>query len=164
MVPGLGIAVGEKLYSPGLDDFLFACVVAWAKNTYPDYAVSPGVIMLQSRATEEDKLRRQSFYAKQGFEFEWTDEAQRSGVYHKDKVGRLIGVYSSGLIAEFGGEAMLQTLIKQDEERRAMEQRLNKAESLNNAVHQALDKERHTTQMLMVILMLLLLIVLWAVL
>lgn len=79
-------------------------------------------------------------------------------------MGRLIGVCESTLIVEFGGEAMLQTLIKQDQERQELEQRMVKIEALNNVVHQALDKERHTTQVLTVALLFTLVIVLWAVL
>jgi hypothetical protein len=65
-------------------------------------------------------------------------------------------------VVEFGGEDMLRSLIKQDEERKELETRMSKIESLNNAVHQALDKERHTTQVLMIALVVMLVICLWA--
>jgi len=162
--PKNGVIVGERMRAPGLEDFLFAAVVSWAKNTYPDYSASPGMLMMQARGTDEERLHRQAFYAKQGFEFEWNDQGQRSALYYKDRVGRLIGVCESTLIVEFGGEAMLQTLIKQDQERQELEQRMVKIEALNNVVHQALDKERHTTQVLTVALLFTLVIVLWAVL
>lgn len=160
--PKAGVHVGEPLLGTGLDDFLFAAVVTWAKNTYSDYKTSPGMVMLPAGTSEDEKLRKQAFYAKQGFEFEWASDGQRSGMYFKDRIGRLIGVCESTRIVEFGGEDMLQTLIKQDEERKALEQRMTKVESINNVVHQALDKERHTTQVLTVALLLVLLIALWA--
>jgi hypothetical protein len=162
--PKPGIVVGEKMRGPGLEDYLFAAVVCWAKNTYPEYRASHGTVLTPSRTSEEDKLRKQAFYAKQGFEFEWGGEGQRTGVYSKEQVGRLIGVCESNFIAEFGGEAMLQTLIKQDENQQALERRLSKSEALNNAIHQALDKERHTSQALIVALVLTMALVLWAVL
>ncbi|TDR82888.1 hypothetical protein [Paludibacterium purpuratum] len=162
--PKAGINLSDSLPGTGLDDFLFATVVAWAKGTYPDYSASPGMLMIQAGTSETEKLHKQAFYAKQGFEFEWSDDQQRSGLYYKDKVGRLIGVCDSSMITEFGGEAMLQTLIKQDQERHEMAQHLAKIESMNNAVHQALDKERHTTQALAVALGVVILIGLWAVL
>jgi hypothetical protein len=160
--PKAGISISDRLHSPGLDEFLFATVISWARHAYPDYSASPGMLMIQGNATEEDRLRKQSFYAKQGFEFEWQDDTQRSGLYYKDKASRLIGVCDNPQVVEFGGEAMLQTLIKQDEEQKSLEARMAKIESMNNAVHQALDKERHTAQALMVVLVVVLLIGLWA--
>ena len=162
--PKAGINITTSLAGTGLDDFLFAAVIAWAKQAYPDYAASPGMMTLPANINETDKLARQSFFAKQGFEFEWKDDHQRSGMYYKDRIGRLIGVSECKLIAEFGGESMLQSLIRQDQERLELEQKLAKVETLNNMVHQALDKERHTTQALTVALIIVLLIGLWAVL
>jgi len=160
--PKAGINVSDRLRGQGLEEFLFAQVISWTKRAYPDYRVSPGMQMLPSTASEDERLRKQSFYAKQGLDFEWSDDAKRSGLFYKDKVSRLIGVCDNPHVVEFGGEAMLQTLIKQDEEHRVLEQRLEKSESMNNAVHQALDKERHTAQALMVALVVILLVGLWA--
>ncbi|MBV8048501.1 MAG: hypothetical protein JO171_15210 [Paludibacterium sp.] len=162
--PKAGLNITDTLAGTGLDDFLFSIVVAWAKATYGDYSASPGMLMIQAGTSETEKLHKQAFFAKQGFEFEWRDEQQRSGIYYKDKVGRLIGVCESAMITEFGGESMLQTLIKQDQDRHEMQQHLSKIESMNNAVHQALDKERHTTQALAIALGVVILMGLWAVL
>lgn len=160
--PKAGVNIGERMNGTGLDDFLFAAVVAWAKNVYADYKASPGMLVIQPGTPEAEKLHLQAFYAKQGFDFEWSADGQRTGMYFKDRIGRLIGVCESARIVEFSGEDMLQTLIKQDEERKALEIRVSKSEAVNNVVHQALDKERHTTQVLTVILVLMLLLVLWA--
>lgn len=160
--PKSGINVGEAMRGPGLAEFLFSAVVSWAKNTYPEYSASPGTLLLSARLSDDEKLRKQAFYAKQGFEFEWSGEGLRTGTYQKDQVSRLIGVCDSTFIAEFSGETMLQTLIRQDEEHQALQKRLAKSEALNNAVHQALDKERHTSQALIVALVLTLLMVLWS--
>jgi hypothetical protein len=162
--PRAGIIITDTVQGSGLDDFLFAAVVAWVKITYPSYSVSPGMVTIQNSSTEADKLHRQAFYAKQGFDFEWNDNSQRSGLYFKDKASRLIGVCENEQIAEFGGEAMLQTLIKQDQDRQELEQRMAKTQAMNNAVHQALDKEKHTAQALMVALVIVLIIGMWAVL
>lgn len=161
--PQAGMAVFDRFAGLGLDDFLFAQVVSWARHSYPDYRVSPGMVPLVPGTPEAERLRKQAFYAKQGFEFEWSEDG-RSGMYFKDRTSRLIGVSDSPRIAEFGGEDMLQTLIKQDEERHALEARLNKVQALNNTVHQALQKERHTAQSLMVALGVFILIALWAIL
>ncbi|WP_215781819.1 MULTISPECIES: hypothetical protein [unclassified Paludibacterium] len=160
--PKAGILITDTLQGAGLDDFLFAAVIAWVKGTYPEYSASPGMLMIQAGTSESERLHKQAFFAKQGFDFEWSDEQQRSGLYYKDKVNRLIGVCESTMIAEFGGEAILQTLIKQDQDRHELQQRMEKIESLNNAVHQALDKERHTTQVLAVVLVVVMIIGLWA--
>lgn len=162
--PKAGILITDTVHGTGLDDFVFAAVISWAKAVYPNYSVSPGSVSISSNASEDERLHRQAFYAKQGFEFEWTDDTRRAGLYFKDKANRLIGVCESTLVAEFGGEAMLQTLIKQDQQRQELEQSMAKIQSMNNAVHQALDKERHTAQALMVALVIILIIGLWAIL
>lgn len=160
--PRAGITIGERMHGTGLDDFLFAAVIAWCKQVYPDYKASPGTLALQAGTPEDVRLHQQAFYAKQGFDFEWSTEGPRTGTYSKDRIGRLIGVCESTQIVEFGGEDMLQTLIKQDEERKALEQRMAKIEAVNNVVHQALSKEKHTTQVLTVALIATLLVILWA--
>jgi hypothetical protein len=160
--PKAGVNIGERLQGTGLDDFLFAAVVSWCKHIYPDYKASPGMLMIQGGTSEEEKLHKQAFYAKQGFDFEWSAD-QRSGMYFKERVGRLIGVCESSRIVEFSGEDMLLSLIRQDEERKTLETRMGKIESMNNVVHQALDKEKHTTQVLTVIVVLMLVLVLWAI-
>ena len=159
--PKAGIIITDTVAGSGLDDFLLAAVVSWVKATYPAYRVSPGSVSIQNASTEAERLHKQAFYAKQGFDFEW-EESQRSGLYFKDKASRLIGVCENKQIAEFGGEAMLQTLIKQDQERHELEQRMAKTQAMNNAVHQALDKEKHTAQALMVALVIVIVIGLWA--
>jgi hypothetical protein len=160
--PKAGIIIGDSLSATGLDDFLFAAIVSWAKSSYPDYKASPGMLMVPVGTTDEAKLHLQAFYAKQGFDFEWKPDDPRAGLYFKDKISRLIGMCDNSNLVEFSGEDMLRSLIKQDEERKELETRMGKIESLNNAVHQALDKERHTTQVLMVALVVMLVICLWA--
>jgi hypothetical protein len=160
--PRAGVIITDTVRGSGLDDFLFAAAVAWVKATYPNYSVSPGMVSIQNSASEAEKLHKQAFYAKQGFEFEWNDDNKRSGLYFKDKANRLIGVCENSLIAEFGGEAMLQTLIKQDQERQELEASITKIQAMNNVVHQALDKEKHTAQALMVALVIVIIIGLWA--
>jgi hypothetical protein len=161
--PKGGIAVSDMMSGSGLDIFLFAGVISWVKNVYPDFSVSPGMITLPNTATEDDRRRKSAFYARQGLEFEWKDEAQRSGLYFKDKVSKLIGVCDIDTIAEFGGEAMLQALAKQDEERYALQQRVATMETQTRSFHAALLKERSTTQVLAGMLVLLLLLVIWVV-
>ncbi|WP_051228760.1 hypothetical protein [Paludibacterium yongneupense] len=161
--PKGGIAVSDLMRTSGLDIFLFAGVISWAKSVYPDFSVSPGMITLVPAATEDDRRRKSAFFARQGLEFEWKDEAQRSGLYFKDKVSKLIGVCDVDTIVEFGGEAMLQALAKQDEERYQLQQRVATMETQTRSFHAALLKERSTTQVLAGLLILLLLLVVWVV-
>jgi hypothetical protein len=52
--PKAGIKIGDSLAGTGLDDFLFAAVVAWAKASYPDYKVSPGMLVVPVGTRDEE--------------------------------------------------------------------------------------------------------------
>ena len=64
-------------------------------------------------------------------------------MYFKDKVNKLLGVWNKELITEVGGEAMLQSLARQDETRAELEQRLEKLESVHDSLKRALQRTHH---------------------
>lgn len=54
-------------------------LVAWAKENYPNYS-AVGIRLVHSQAYDENKERRNRFYARFGFRFKWDDEnTQREG-------------------------------------------------------------------------------------
>ncbi|MBN3006776.1 hypothetical protein JW897_23845 [Chromobacterium alkanivorans] len=161
--PKSGVMASPGFVGTGLDAFLFASVIAWAKGICPDHAISPGMISMSQTSSEEERLQRNAFFASQGFEFEWQDANQRSALYFKDKVNKLLGVWNKELITEVGGEAMLQSLARQDETRAELEQRLEKLESVHDNLKRALQKERTTAQILTGVLILFAICGLWAV-
>ncbi|WP_159875482.1 MULTISPECIES: hypothetical protein [Aquitalea] len=161
--PKNGVNCTEAFAGQGLDTFLFAQTIAWVKGIYPDYAISPGMIAITGNASEEEKLRRNAFYASQGFQFDWQDAAQRTGLYFKDKISRLLGVWDKEHIQEVGGEAMLQSLAMQDESRLALEEKVALLESAHSSMKSALQKERNTSQILMGVLIIGVMLALWAV-
>jgi hypothetical protein len=160
--PKNGINCTEAFAGLGLDTFLFAQTISWVKGAYPDYAISPGLIGITGNVSEEEKLRRNAFYASQGFQFDWQDAAQRTGLYFKDKVSRLLGVWDKEHIQEVGGEAMLQSLAQQDETRAALEDKVNRLESSYSSLKSALQRERNTSQILMGVLIIGVMLALWA--
>ncbi len=161
--PKNGISPSDMMRGTGVDTFLFAAVINWVKMYYPEYAVSPGMVTMPSGASEDDKLQRHAFYASQGFSFEWKDELQRSGLYFRDKVSRLIGVCSLPHLQSFTGETMLLSLAEQDQARHALQRKVDLMEARSASLQAMLAKERSTTQILLGILVLLLLIGTWAV-
>jgi hypothetical protein len=94
----------RSLCRTGLDTFLFAQTIAWVKGIYPDYAINPGMIAITGNASEEEKLRRNAFYASQGFQFDWQDAAQRTGLYFKDKISRLLGVWDKSIFRKWAAK------------------------------------------------------------
>ncbi|GGY10768.1 hypothetical protein [Paludibacterium paludis] len=161
--PKNGISPSDMMRGTGVDAFLFASVIAWTKASYPDYAVSPGMITMPAGASEDDKLQKHAFYASQGFSFEWKDELQRSGLYFRDKVSRLIGVCTLPNLQMFNGETMLLSLAEQDQARTTMQTKINQMEARSASLQALLQKERSTTQVLLGVLVLLLIIGTWAV-
>ena len=161
--PKNGINCTEAFTGLGLDTFLFAQGINWVKSAYPDYAISPGMVYISGTASEEEKLRRNAFYASQGFQFDWQDATQRSGLYFKDKVSRLLGVWDKQHIQEVGGEAMLQSLSQQDETRAELEEKVTRLEAAHSNLKSALQKERNTSQILMGVLIVGVMLALWAV-
>ncbi|MBM2884452.1 hypothetical protein [Chromobacterium amazonense] len=162
--PKNGVQCSPGLEGTGLDTYLFGNAVAWAKSTCPDYAIAPGLVTLSQPATEEEQTRKHSFYAGQGFQFEWQDPAQRSALYFKDKVSKLLGVWNKDTVHEFGGEEMLKMLASQDEARAELQQKLDVAESAQDQMKRALQKEKNTSQILTGVLILAAIIGIWAVL
>ena len=161
--PKNGINCTEAFHGLGLDTFLFAQTIIWVKGIYPDYAISPGLIAITGNASEEEKLRRNAFYASQGFQFDWQDAAQRTGLFFKDKISRLLGVWDKDHIQEVGGEAMLQSRAMQDESRVALEDKVSRLEAAHSTMKSALQKERNTSQILMGVLIIGVMLALWAV-
>ncbi len=163
--PKGGVMASDALYGTGLDTFLFAGVISWAKGVCPDFTISPGLVTMNGPASsEEEKLRRNGFYASQGFEFEWQDPAQRSALYFKDKVSKLLGVWNREAVTEFGGEEMLKSLISQDEARAELRKQLEQLENSHANLKRALMKEKNTSQILTGVLILVAVFTLWAVL
>lgn len=161
--PKSGVQASPGLAGSGLDAYLFASVIAWAKGVCPDFAISPGMITMGQNHTEEERLKCHAFYAGQGFQFEWQDPAQRSALYFKDKVNKLLGVWNKEAVKEFGGEEMLKTLAGQDEARAELQQQLDKLESAHDSLKRALQKEKSTSQILTGVLILAAIFAIWAV-
>lgn len=162
--PKGGVMTSETFRHGGLDTFLLAQVIGWIKGIYPDYAVSPGLVTLPSNCSEDERLQRNAFFARQGFEFEWQDSNQKNALFFKDKVNKLLGVWDKDHITEYSGEAMLQTMAQQEETRAQLEQRLALLESRQQTLQQALQKERSTAQIMTGVVILVLIIGMWAVL
>ncbi|KUM05641.1 hypothetical protein KIF53_17365 [Chromobacterium subtsugae] len=161
--PKSGVSCSPALMGSGLDAFLFASVIVWAKGVCPDYAITPGLVNTGQTSTEEERLQRHAFFAGQGFQFEWQDPAQRTALYFKDKVNKLLGVWNKDVIKEFGGEDMLKRLAGQDEARASLQQRIDQLEGAHDSLKRALQKEKSTSQILTGVLVLAAIIGLWAV-
>ena len=161
--PKTGVNCNPAFQGLGLDAFLFAQTIQWVKGAYPDYAISPGMVNVPTTATEEEKMRRNAFYASQGFQFDWQDAAQRTGLFFKDKVSKLLGVWDKEHISEVGGEEMLQSLLQQDESRQNLEQKVARLEAAQASMKSALQKEKNTSQILMGVLIMGGMLALWAV-
>ncbi|OHX11298.1 hypothetical protein BI347_16565 [Chromobacterium sphagni] len=162
--PKSGVSCSPGLVGSNLETYLFANIIAWAKGIYPDYAITPGLVTMGQSNSEEERLQRHAFFATQGFQFEWQDPAQRSALYFKDKVNKLLGVWNKDAIKEFGGEDMLKTLASQDETRASMQQRIDQLEGAHDSIKRALQKEKSTSQILTGVLVLVAILALWAVL
>jgi hypothetical protein len=89
--PKNGVNCTEAFPDRGWTPFCLPRPSAWVKGIYPDYAISPGLIAITGNASEEEKLRRNAFYASQGFQFDW-QATQRTGLYFKDKISRCWGM------------------------------------------------------------------------
>ncbi|EEG07703.1 hypothetical protein [Pseudogulbenkiania ferrooxidans] len=162
--PKGGVMASETFRHAGLDTFLLAQVIGWIKGIYPDYAVSPGLVTLPATCSEDERLQRNAFFARQGFEFEWQDSNQKNALFFKDKVNKLLGVWDKEHITEYSGEAMLQNMAQQEETRAHLEQRVSALESRQTTLQQALQKERSTAQIMTGVVILILIIGMWAVL
>lgn len=160
--PKGGVMTSETFRHGGLDTFLQAQVIGWVKGIYPEYAVSPGLVTLSPNCSEDERLQRNAFFARQGFEFEWQDSNQKNALFFKDKVNKLLGVWDKEHITEFSGEAMLQTMAQQQEARQQLEQHLATLEARQQTLQQALQKERSTAQIMTGVVILVLIIGLWA--
>ncbi|MGL6070730.1 hypothetical protein [Craterilacuibacter sp.] len=140
--PNGGVQASAALSSKGIAAYLFAQTILWAKNHYPDYSVKSGLLHPEEAASEEMRLRRNGYYATQGFDFEWFDIEQRSGRYFKSKVSQLLGVWASETIQTPGCEHLLDTLASQDAQRVDLENRLSRARSGHEHASQKLERER----------------------
>ena len=160
--PRPGVTCSESFAGLGLETFLFAQVIIWAKGIYPSYSVAPGLVTIPSTATQEERMSRNAFYASQGLQFDWQDEQQRSGLYFKDRASRLLGVWDKEHIEEVGGESMLKTLAGQDASRSELEEKVHRLESAHLTLKSSLQKEKNTSQILMGILILGIMLALWA--
>ena len=162
--PKGGIQLTPAFAGSGLDTFLFAQVILWAKGVRPDYSVSPGLVSMPSTTTEDERPQRNAFYASQGFQFDWQDSTQKTALYFKEKVGKLLGVWDAQAIRPFNGEDMLRMLAEQDTDRYDLELRLHQLQHRQQSLQMALQKERTTAQILMGVTVAALLFGLWAVL
>jgi hypothetical protein len=140
--PNGGVQASEALSSKGIAAYLFAQTILWAKTHYPDYSVKSGLLHPEEAASEEMRLRRNGYYATQGFDFEWFDVEQRSGRYFKSKVSQLLGVWASETIQTPGCEHLLDTLASQDAQRVELESRLSRARSGHEHASHKLERER----------------------
>ncbi|AUH50332.1 hypothetical protein CXB49_05660 [Chromobacterium sp. ATCC 53434] len=161
--PKSGVQTSPGLAGSGLDTYLFACIITWAKGVCPEFTINPGMVTMGQTHSEEERLSCHAFYASQGFQFEWQDPAQRTALYFKDKVGKLLGVWNKEAVKEFGGEEMLKTLAGQDEARAALQQKLEQVESAHDSLKRALQKEKSTSQILTGVLIVAAMIAIWAV-
>ncbi|WP_434634152.1 hypothetical protein [Chromobacterium sp. CV08] len=161
--PKSGVQCSQALQGSGLDTYLFGNVIAWAKGVCPDYAIAPGLITMGQTTSEEERMQKHAFYAGQAFQFEWQDQTQRSALYFKDKVSKLLGVWNKEAIREFGGEEMLKMLAGQDEARAALQQKLEQLESAHDSLKRALQKEKSTSQILTGVLIVAAIVAIWAV-
>ncbi|AXE28580.1 hypothetical protein DK842_00750 [Chromobacterium phragmitis] len=161
--PKAGVQASPGLAGCGLDTYLFANVIVWAKSACPEYAINPGMITMGQNHSEEERLQCHAFYAGQGFQFDWQDPSQRTALYFKDKVNKLLGVWNKEAVKEFGGEEMLKMLAGQDEARSQLQLQLDKLESANDSMKRALQKEKSTSQILTGVLILAAIFAIWAV-
>jgi hypothetical protein len=90
--PKNGINCTEAFAGQGLDTFLFAQTIILGQGHLSRLRHQPGLIAITGNASEEEKLRRNAFYASQGFQFDWQDATQRTGLYFKDKISRCWGM------------------------------------------------------------------------
>ncbi|UTH74380.1 hypothetical protein [Chromobacterium sp. IIBBL 290-4] len=161
--PKGGIQCSPGMTGSGLDTYLFANVINWAKGVCPEYAISPGMVSIGQPPTEDERVQKHAFYAGQAFQFEWQDPAQRTGLYFKDKVSKLLGVWNKDSVKEFGGEDMLKTLSGLDESRAELQAQMERLENAHESMSRALQKEKSTSQILTGVLILVALIAIWAV-
>lgn len=105
--PKGGIPVSETLAGHGLPAYLFAQTILWAKQRYPDYAVARILLHPDEAADEESRLRRNSFYASQGFDFEWFDHEQRAGCCFKGRADQLLAVWDLQTVRDLSCEALI---------------------------------------------------------
>lgn len=140
--PRGGISTSERLAGHGVSAYLFAQTILWAKARYPDYSVKGGLLHLADSASEEERLRRNSFYASQGFDFEWFDPEQRTGRYYKKRVDQLLGVWDSGTIRDISCEHLLDSLAQQDGKRAELEEQLARLASHKEHLASRYERER----------------------
>ncbi|MCP9758020.1 hypothetical protein EGI20_01640 [Aquitalea sp. S1-19] len=140
--PEYGVQVLETLAGKGLPAYLFAQTIIWAKTRYPDYSIRGGLLRAEDAANEEARLRRNGYYATQGFDFEWFDVEQRSGRYFKAKASQLLGVWDSETVRRLDCERLLDTLASQASHCSELEQHLSRANSKKEHATVKLERER----------------------
>ncbi|RXZ45381.1 hypothetical protein [Crenobacter cavernae] len=145
--PRSGVSLTDAFAGSALDGYLFAQAIEWAKTVYPDYQVTPGVVNTAG-LSEEERLRCNAFYAAQGFDFEWSDAAQKSAGYRKEKAGRLLGIWDVEKVAEVSGEAILDTLAQHDAYKHELEYKLAEVEATQASLRRQVQKERQTNQIM----------------
>lgn len=72
----------------GLGSYLMSRVIRWLKENYPEVRVLRGQLSGNDARNEEDAKRRNRFYEKHNFDFDWHEEGL-SGSFFKARAGNL---------------------------------------------------------------------------